>query len=75
MWFQAVLQEHKQDSSDCTRTTSENPLVRSRLFVANRVLGRKGWAILISVVVAALIRSPAAIGAVKVKSASGAPAE
>ena len=70
MWFQAALQEHNKDGSDCTRTTSENPFARSHLFVANRGLGRKGSAFLISVVMAALIASPAATAAVKGKSTS-----
>lgn len=70
MWFQAALQEHNKDGSDCTRTTSENPFARSPRFVAHRGSGRKGSAFLISVVLAALIPSPAAIGAQRVKSTS-----
>jgi predicted amidohydrolase len=70
MWFQAALQEHKQDRSDCTRTTSEKPPARSGLSSGNGGIGRKAAAILISVVFVALAPWPAAIGAVRVKSTS-----
>lgn len=74
MWFQGALQEHKQDGSDCTRTTSENPLARSGLFLGSTGIGRKVTAILISVVFVALAPRPAAaIDAARVKSTSDRP--